>query len=107
MPFHTSRYTTRSRRCDRDCSVLSRQSREGRRAGDGPGGTGADFGTDETVVFSNGDTYSGEWKDGKPIVKDAANQSPDFLAWLNDSVGAVAGPRRNREYQSVSQQDDD
>lgn len=51
--------------------------------------------------------FDGEWKDGKPIVKDAANQSPDFLAWLNDSVGAVAGPRRNREYQSVSQQDDD
>ena len=40
--------------------------------------------------------FEGEWREGKPIIKDKANQSPDFLAWLNDSVGAVAGPRRNK-----------
>lgn len=34
------------------------------RYADGPGSTG-DFASDETVVFSNGDTYSGDWKDGK------------------------------------------
>jgi len=55
----------------------------------------------------HGNLFEGEWREGKPIIKDKANQSPDFLAWLNDSVGAVAGPRRNKEYASVSQHDDD
>eukprot|EP00967_Tisochrysis_lutea_P003624 scaffold4300_cov36-Tisochrysis_lutea.AAC.2 len=51
--------------------------------------------------------FDGEWREGKPVVKDAHSHSPDFLAWLNDSVGAVTGPRRNKEYQRVSQNDDD
>ena len=31
----------------------------------------------------------------------------NLMAWLNEAVGHVGTPRRNREYQSVSQDDDD
>ena len=31
----------------------------------------------------------------------------NLMAWLNEAVGNVGTPRRNREYQSVSQDDDD
>ena len=81
----------------------------------------------------HGNLFEGEWKEGKPVVKDGAaitcstRQRPSFgrlssthdhrpdtggkdpgpMDWLNEAVANVTNVGRNREYYSISTQDQD
>ena len=54
----------------------------------------------------HGNLFEGEWKEGKPLVKDK-DKSSDIMEWLNEKVGSVGiQPKRNKEYSSVSTHDE-
>ena len=64
-----------------------------------------------SVSLGAGNIFEGEWKEGKPVVKNGDKQAgAGPMDWLNEAVANVSaniGGNRRGEYASVSTQDDD
>jgi len=54
-----------------------------------------------------GNIFEGEWREGKPQLSNKDKNQNGLVEWLNEAVATVTSIGRNKEYQSVSTQDED